>query len=274
MRKKLEKIIKNHIVLNNPIAAMIILMIWGAAFYNVFGYIFKITLGENFMYWAAALGAVLALLIHKAWFSPEFKGSVRRVIFPSKDILLVFAGYTAVIIVSDLFSFIVHEVDFTISCLSISLMAGLGEEMFVRVLPISVMMRDWMDEKHIPFITYSTAIIFGLLHLMNIKTGATAGNVFLQVVFAIGIGTIFAAYYIRTGNILPCIVLHVVNDVLATMVVGEKDGNGVIFQKLLQYDLIISYIIGVGGILLSAYLIRKSVRADIVEVWKERWNRN
>ena len=42
----------------------------------------------------------------------------------------------------------------------------------------------------------------------------------------------------------------------------------------ISYDMITSIIIiGVIGLAVGTYLIRKSVRADIVGVWKERWNR-
>ena len=49
-------------------------------------------------------------------------------------------------------------------------------------------------------------------------------------------------------------------------------GIGVILG-LSTYDHITCIIAGVVGIVIGAFLIRKSVRADIVEVWKERWNK-
>lgn len=51
------------------------------------------------------------------------------------------------------------------------------------------------------------------------------------------------------------------------------DSNGVILE-MSTFDAITSVIVGVVGIALGTYLIRKSVRADIVKVWKERWSMN
>lgn len=48
----------------------------------------------------------------------------------------------------------------------------------------------------------------------------------------------------------------------------------VYYSVWVSYDMITSIIIGVIGIAVGTYLIRKSVRADIVEVWKERWNQD
>lgn len=75
------------------------------------------------------------------------------------------------------------------------------------------------------------------------------------------------ACYIRTGNILLCMLLHTAHDMLNFMLVEVTDSIWI------SYDMITSIIIGVIGLAVGTYLIRKSVRADIVEVWKERWNR-
>ncbi len=141
--KKVKKA-KKHGVLSHPILAMILLMFWGFIFYSVFAAIAEIGLGEEYGGWGAAIGAVLALIIHKAWFRPEFKGSIRKLGFPSKDVKIAFLGFSAFVLIIDVLGFIGHEIAFTIPNLGLALMAGIGEEMFVRVLPISVMMRDWM----------------------------------------------------------------------------------------------------------------------------------
>lgn len=261
---------KKHGVLSHPILAMILLMFWGFIFYSVFAAIAEIGLGEEYGGWGAAIGAVLALIIHKAWFRPEFKGSIRKLGFPSKDVKIAFLGFSAFVLIIDVLGFIGHEIAFTIPNLGLALMAGIGEEMFVRVLPISVMMRDWMDEKHVPFITYATAVIFGLIHLSNISVGAPVDITMIQIVIAIGIGIIFAAVYLRTGNILLCIILHTVHDMLSFMIVGGTE-NGVM-QTITTYDAITSIIIGIVGAVVGTYLIRKAVRTDIVTVWKERWS--
>lgn len=266
-----EKKVRNHKVLKHPIAAMLLLMLWGQSFYQLIGLASQGILGESATGWGAAIAAVIALVIHKAWFSPEFKGAVGVPGFPSKDIMFGYLGFFAMIIVMDLVGFIGHGVAFSMAILGNALMAGIGEEMALRVLPISVMMRDWMDEKHIPFVAYSTSVLFGLVHFANMRAGASLIDTTTQAISAVGIGVLLAAVYLRTGNIILCIILHAVHDLLAFMVVGLTDGNGVILG-LSTYDQITCIIVGVVGIAIGTYLIRKSVRADIVGVWKERWN--
>lgn len=267
-----EKKVRQHKVLSNPIAAMFLLMIWGLAFYQLIGGIFQIALGARFTGYAAALAAVLALVIHKAWFAPEFKGAIGAPGFRSKDVMVAFFGFAAIIIALDLIGFIGHEVAFSLTILGNALMAGIGEEMAIRVLPISVMMRDWMDEKHIPIAAYSTAVIFGLVHFANMGNGAGFVDTLFQVIVAIGFGVMFAAVYLRTGNILLCMILHTAHDLLVFMIVGVTSSSGVI-QGTSGFDMVTDLVIGVLGVVVGTYLIRKSVRADIVEVWKERWSR-
>lgn len=267
--KKVKKV-KKHGVLSHPILAMILLMLWGSTFYSIFSGIAQLALGDDYSGWGAAIGAVFALMIHKAWFKPEFKGSVGKPEFPSKEVKFLFLGFAAFILIIDVLGFIGNELAFTIPNLGLALMAGIGEEMFVRVLPISVMMRDWMDEKHVPFITYSTAVIFGLIHFSNTLLGAPVGVTIIQVIMAIGTGTFFAAFYLRTGNILLCIILHAVHDALCFMIVGGTE-NG-IMQTISTYDAITSVIVGIVGAVVGTYMIRKAARADIVKVWKERWS--
>lgn len=268
-----EKKIRSHKILNHPIAAMILLLLWGMTFYQTIGSIIQFALGETFTGFGAAIGAVIALFIHKAWFSPEFKGSVGKLEFRAKDVMYVYLGFAAMLILMDLANFFGNGVAFLMASLGTALMAGIGEEMALRVLPMSVMMRDWMDEKHIPFITYSTSILFGLIHFLNMLKGAALSVTLWQFISAVGIGVLFGAIYIRTGNIVLCMILHAIHDMLAFMVVGATDSNGVILQ-MSAYDAATSIIVGVVGIALGTYLIRKSVRADIIEVWKERWNKN
>lgn len=271
-RMSMEKNNSNHKVLDHPVAAWILLTFWGYVFYQIVAATFLMIFGEAFTGYGAALGAVIALVLHKEWFSPEYKGSVAVPVFRSKDVKYAFLFMAVMIIVLDLFSFIGNEISFSMVSLGTALMAGIGEEMYARVLPESVMMRDWMDEKHIPFVVYSTAIVFGLIHFINMTGGAALDDTLVQVFIAIGLGVMFAAFYLRTGNILLCMILHAVHDMLGFMVVGATDSKGVI-QELSMFDTISSFVIGIAGFAIGTYLIRKSVRTDIVEVWKERWSR-
>lgn len=268
-----EKKVRIHKTLNHPIAALFLLMLWGMTFYQVVGIIFQGVLGEDFTGYGAAIGAVIALFIHKAWFAPEFRGAVGKPEFRSKDVMISFLAFAVMLIAMDIYNLFANGVAFLFASLGTALMAGIGEEMALRVLPMSVMMRDWMDEKHIPFIAYSTSLLFGLVHFINMLKGAALDVTIWQFISAVGIGVIFGAIYLRTGNITLCIILHAVHDMLAFMVAGATETTGVIL-KMSAFDAATSVIVGVVGFALGTYMIRKSVRADIVAVWKERWSQN
>lgn len=270
-RMSKEKKVRKHKVLSHPIVALFLLMLWGMSVYQIFGVIIQGVLGEDFTGFGAAIGAVVALLIHKVWFAPEFKGSVGKPAFRSKDVMFAVIAFAVMLIGMDIFNLVTHDVALVLAALGTAVMAGVGEEMSLRVLPMSVMMRDWMDEKHIPFVAYSTSVFFGLVHFLNLFKGAALSDTIFQCISAVGIGVMFGAIYLRTGNILLCMILHALHDLLALMVVGATDSNGVILE-MSTFDAITSVIVGVVGLALGTYLIRKSVRADIVAVWKERWN--
>lgn len=55
------------------------------------------------------------------------------------------------------------------------------------------------------------------MHYSNLMAGANFGITSLQVFYAFGIGMIFAAVLIRTGNLWPCIIVHGLIDTLAMM---------------------------------------------------------
>lgn len=81
------------------------------------------------------------------------------------------------------------------------------------------------DKKHIPFVAYSTSILFGLVHFLNILKGAALSDTLWQCISAVGIGVMFGAIYFRTGNIVLCMILHTLHDMLALMVVGATDSK-------------------------------------------------
>lgn len=48
----------------------------------------------------------------------------------------------------------------------------------------------------------------GLVHFLNLLKGAALSDTIWQCISAVGIGVIFGAIYLRTGNIVLCMILH------------------------------------------------------------------
>lgn len=277
MSKKVKQK-KKHKILSHPILATILLIIWGLFFYSVggevIGYIAErcgFKYAKELTGFACAAFALLALWNHKSHFKPEYKGSFANIWFPAKDLKIAYLAYFAALAIVDMYGFIGNSVQVTANALALACMAGFGEEMAVRALPISVMMRDWMDEKHIPFAACFTAVLFGAVHFMNISAGAAVDVTIIQFIFATGIGIFFAAVYLRTGNLWLTIIMHTVHDFLGFIIVGATSESGVILE-ISTFDAVASIILGVVATVLGLYLVRKSVRGQIVEIWKERWS--
>lgn len=117
------KKVRNHKILNQPIVALILLMLWGYVFYQIIGGIFLISLGDNYLGYGFAIGAIIALAIHKAWFSPEFKGSIGIPKFCSKDIKYTYLLFAAMTIVIDLIPLVENGYSFSFVSLGTTLKA-------------------------------------------------------------------------------------------------------------------------------------------------------
>lgn len=286
---------KQHKILDRPILGGLLLMLWGYLFYQLGTVIGSVagtlgmvasspakflsgepitmeSMGPAFTaaYYAGAVFGILGLIIHRLWFRTEFKGCFSKNFFRGRDVLICFAVAAAVIIGMDIAADVTNELEFTFTNLGIALMAGICEEMSIRVLPVSVMMRGWMDEKHVPAIAVITSVTFGLVHFTNMLSGASFVDTLVQVIMAIGIGIFFAAVYLRTANILPCILFHFTHDFLALLVKGSY--NMGVITKLSAGDIIISLGVGVLCTAIGLFMLRKSVRQDIVNVWREQWS--
>lgn len=56
--------------------------------------------------------------------------------------------------------------------------------------------------------------LFGIIHLMNILSGAELLATILQVFYAMAFGFMCAAFFYKTDNIIPCIICHGVGNAL------------------------------------------------------------
>lgn len=275
---------RKHFILDHPVTAGILLTIWGILFYQLssiagaivgsfaaaFSHSDVIETSYIYGYFFGAAAGIIALVIHRLWFLPEFRGCFSKTLFRSKDVLICFAVFAGIMLGSDIIGDLTEKTSFTLAGLGISLMAGICEEMAVRVLPVSVMMRDWMDEKHVPACLWISSLTFGLFHFINMTQGASFSDTLVQVIMATGLGAFLGSVYLRTGNILLCMTFHFLHDFLALLVEGSYDISGVI-QELSVESVIMSLFVGIIGTVLGLYLTRKSVRDDIVSVWRERW---
>jgi membrane protease YdiL (CAAX protease family) len=157
----------------------------------------------------------------------------------------------------------------TLANLCLALMAGFGEETAFRGLPLSYLMRQWKDERKIPFALLLTSVLFSLVHLGNIFGGANLTITVLQLISSLCAGLFFGAVYLRSGSLWPTIVLHTLHDIVSLLDVSSISG-GVMTGNLRLVDLLdllLSVILGGIGL----WLIRPAKRGEILAVWREKW---
>ena len=53
-----------------------------------------------------------------------------------------------------------------------------------------------------------SAVTFGMGHIVNLLTGHATMETLVQVLFAVAWGFLFTFAYLKSGSLLPCIVIH------------------------------------------------------------------
>ena len=98
----------------------------------------------------------------------------------------------------------------------LAIMVGFFEETFFRGLmlrPIALLGK-WRA-------AIITAVVFGLMHSLNLLSGFNPGVVLVQMSYASAIGFTYAALVLRTGMIWPLMLLHFLTDFTGFMALGE-----------------------------------------------------
>ena len=91
--------------------------------------------------------------------------------------------------------------------LFLTLSIGMAEEIYFRGIICNV----WLEKGPYKAMVISS-VLFGISHLMNIAGGAGVLATLLQICFAFIYGLVFALIFIRSGSLIPCILLHALHD--------------------------------------------------------------
>ncbi|MBR6484399.1 MAG: CPBP family intramembrane metalloprotease [Clostridiales bacterium] len=215
----------------------------------------------------AAMGAVLSAGLFYVWFRPCFKGMLKLDTFLKGFLLLL-----PFVVIHWIGSFI-GWMQFGTSSVFLAFLnafaPGFGEEIAYRGLGVANFMRKKNTEKGILTIFWISSVFFGLTHMVNALAGANPVSTALQSIYAIGVGMAFGAVYLRTGNILPCIIGHLSLDFLEFVRGDLGESNGLMMG--LGIGDWITVLAAVIGAVIGLYLIRKARRQDIIDVWNEKW---
>ena len=216
----------------------------------------------------SALGALVSLGIFWLIFKPEFKGCLK--LKGMKWAFLVMLPFLIIHWAGSIVSIATLGASSVFVAFLRALAPGVGEEITYRALGVANYMRTIKDEKKISVIFWLSSIVFGLVHLANIAAGGQVSSVLIQSVYAVGIGMLVGAVYLRTGNILPTIIAHFSVDFLE-LIRADLSASGGTMQGMGVGDWITvaaSVVAAVIGIL----LVRKKYFPEIMEVWKDKWS--
>lgn len=160
----------------------------------------------------------------------------------------------------------------TLQSTLLSLNAGVAEEVMFRALPIAYMMRAYkFEEKKIPLVVITTGAFFGLFHMTNMIAGASFAVSVYQAIYCIAIGILFGAVYIRSGNIIWCIISHFTQDFIAMLNEEAVQSDGIMNDIAFDLEFLISLSVAAVLAVIGLIYIRKSKRGEISKRWKTIW---
>ena len=150
-----------------------------------------------------------------------------------------------------------------------ALTPGFVEEMAFRGLGVANFMRTAKSGKDIKLIFWLSSVVFGLVHIMNINAGGAVIASLIQSVYAIGVGMLFCAVYLRSGNLLPTIIAHMSVDFMEFLR-GDLEASGGTMTGIGTGDWVT---IGASAVavVISLILMNKKHEGEIMALWNKKW---
>lgn len=124
----------------------------------------------------------------------------------------------------------VWDTDWVIYTVSLCLSAGIVEEIMCRSIPMGNAMRNIKTRGQMLVLVFITSFVFGAVHMANMRNGANFTMAFGQSIHAAGFGCVFAAVFLRTGSVIPGMVLHFFHDFILMYTPTEE------IDKILETD--------------------------------------
>ena len=170
------------------------------------------------------------------------------------------------------------EMAFTPRTIIVSICTGIGagvsEEVLYRGLLCNDMMLAWHDKKNGIYLSaVVSSLFFGAMHMTNaFYTGFTLG-LMIQVILAVSMGFLFAAIYLRSGNLWGVILAHTIWDIAGLVITSGTAANSVEaiisnVNNVTAASAVLNLGVAMISIMTGLYLLRPC-RHDSV---RERWN--
>ena len=263
---------KHSLCEKRPYIAVALSMIISSIFVGIGG-----ALGERVSSDAGNIGicvfAVIAMLIFRLRFSPEFKGFI-KIGCAAKDICIIMIPLGILVIftlIEPLFLQLPFYFNPSLSAIFMGLAAGFGEETMFRILSLALVMRYVKEEKRFSVIII-IALIFGLSHAGNVAQGADLVMTVAQVVHSTFMAFLFTGLYLGTGSVIFPIFAHGLCDFIAFTTDPSLSESGIIIQQYgtrqLLYEVVLAVIIGIAAL----YMLNKDKLTKTNKLWNEKWS--
>ena len=216
-------------------------------------------------------GAAITLVLYKWWFRPEFEGMLKGDLPLGFLLGLIELGYVLISYVPDLSDGSFSIKPLTLTILFVSLTAGIKEEVVFRGVIISTLMRQWKDRNLFRQAALVSGIVFGLIHAANIFAGADPLQTLFQVIGSVSVGFIFAAVYLRTGSILPCMFYHALHDIIAIACESNVSENGIMSARAFWWGDVFNLAMAAVMAAAAFWLLRDAKTEQIREIWNRKW---
>ena len=217
----------------------------------------------------AAAAALLAALLFKLWFRPDYNGCLQKK--GIKEGLLMLLPFLVIHYAGSIVSWITLGTASVFIALLRATAPGFGEEIMFRGLGVANYMRKIQSAGQIKVIFWLSSIVFGLVHLMNILAGGDPMAVIIQAIYATGVGMLFGAVYLRTGNLWPTILGHWSVDFFEFVRVDLSGSGGVMVGMGIGDWITIAA--GAFAAYWGLRLMNPKYYDEIMEIWDRKWNK-
>ena len=127
-----------------------------------------------------------------------------------------------------------------------ALRPGIWEEIAFRGVVVTMLLKKYSKKTSVII----DGILFGLVHLMNLLFGADLIATIVQIAYASILGFFLAYMYIKTRNLLSCILTHYLIDVFGQLFAMS-------FTNILVYFLVVVGMVVVIPVIINSYLIKR-----------------
>ena len=270
---------KAHKILDRPILSTILLYVfvlvlsgvlqlpkyflWGTNTSGEMQYLYDII--ESFV-----LLLITELIYTKVWFRGEFEGTLKGDLGYGFRLLIPLFAVEIVIFVFERIMGI-GSLNNILFVLSLSVTAGIVEEVAFRSLVVANLMRIAKTYKGMLAAVASTSLIFGAVHMTNLLQGANLSSTISQFFSATIMGIFMAAVYLACGSILPAMVFHFLNDVIALLFL-EINASGATVEGVTMTSMIENLLIDAVLLIIAFGLLKPGNYEKIRRIWDEKWS--